>query len=44
MATRVAGLSDTVVAFSHFGNQKYIEFDSVGVNITSFGFTTVAHT
>jgi len=38
MATTVAGLSVTVVAFSHFGNLKYIEFDSLGVNRTSFGF------
>ena len=41
----VTGLSVTVVAFSHFGNRKYIEFDSFGVNRTSFGFNqaTVAH-
>jgi len=38
MATTVAGLSVTVVAFSHFGNRKYIEFDNLGVNRTSFGF------
>jgi len=31
MATTVAGLSVTVVAFSHFGNRKYIEFDSLGL-------------
>jgi len=38
MATTVAGLSVTEVAFSPFGNRTYLEFGSLGVSRTSFGF------
>jgi len=38
MATTIAGLSVTEDAFLHFGNRKYLEFGSLGMNKTSFRF------